>query len=401
MVFDPGLDGAVPAQAGDAGERPLKVLLLVPDPSLAGGVGQFLRTQLEHLSARTCAETMVIGRRGTDRWSVQAAVRPLADCLRLVVRAWLGRYDLLHVNPSMAYRAVVRDGLFLAVARFGGLRTAVVFFHGWDPQVADWIGRSWWRRRMFRATYGRTSHVFVLAESFKQRLIGLGVKPANVEVITTMFDGAELERCVRHVARAPNAPRRVLFLARVVLAKGVHELLDAFVLLHRRLPSVELVIAGDGPELDAVRARVRDLGLEDVVQCPGFVSGSEKAHWLAASDVFVLPTYHPEGCPVALLEAMAVGLPVVASSVGGIPHILENGVNGVVLEAITAETICSALEAVLMDDDVRRRIGECNRQTAWRLYEAGAVTGAIEVRYRAAMAVGTERRSKPSKGGRS
>jgi glycosyltransferase involved in cell wall biosynthesis len=121
--------------------------------------------------------------------------------------------------------------------------------------------------------------------------------------------------------------------------------------------------------------------MAEAVRWPGFVSGAAKCRWLASADLFVLPSYR-EGCPVALLEAMAMGLPVVASAVGGIPHVVEDGVNGVLIPEVSAATLGCALERLLADPGQRRVMGEANRDKAWRYYEAGSATRRIDARYR-------------------
>lgn len=373
----PGVCGA----AGGGGEAPapLRLLVLAPDPRLAGGVGQFLRALLAHLSGATTARVLVVGHRPRDRFAASSLLRPLADGACLLWATWAGCYDVLHVNPSMASKSVLRDGMFLLLARLGRVRAVVVFFHGWDQRLARAIGRSPWRRALFRLAFGRADHVFVLAEPFRRQLLALGLDPDRVEVTATMFDGGELGG--PHRPERPDRPAGLIFMGRLIVEKGIYELLDAFARLRREFPKLELVVGGDGPELDAFRERVQQMGLESAVHCPGFVSGAAKADWLARAGLFVLPSYR-EGCPVAMLEAMAMGLPVVASRVGGVPRVIGDGLNGRLLPDVDARTLYRILGELLADEGRLRAMGERNREQAWRLYEAGTATAAIEARYR-------------------
>ncbi len=362
---------------------PLRLTVLMPDPALTGGVGQFLRSEIANLSATTSAEVRIVGRRQADRPGIRRYLRTIHDGLSLFASIRATKPDVLHLNPSMAARAVLRDGLLLLVARLGGAGAIVVFFHGWDARLAETITHSWLYRRLFRFAYGRADHIYVLADSFRQQLDRLGIPDHRVEVTTTMFDGGQL-----HITDAQlrqdnaNGPIRLAYLGRMVPEKGIHELLDAFVTLRRRYPYLELILGGDGPELETVRAHIENRSLQNVANCPGFVTGEQKARLLAGAHLFVLPTSHPEGCPVAILEAMAMGLPVIASRAGGIPSVVEHGVNGLLLERTDPASICTGVETLLADRNCMKEMGNRNRIKAWELYEAAVVTHALETRFR-------------------
>ena len=128
-------------------------------------------------------------------------------------------------------------------------------------------------------------------------------------------------------AVAPRGRRNVvLFLGRIETAKGIAELLDAFAGLRPGAPDALLVCAGEG-DIESAGRQARRLGLGDSVRFPGWIDGEEKRAWLARAALFVLPS-HAEGLPMSLLEAMAAGLPIVASAVGGVPDVVHDGVNG-------------------------------------------------------------------------
>ena len=112
--------------------------------------------------------------------------------------------------------------------------------------------------------------------------------------------------------------------------------------------------------------------IQDKVSFPGYLVGNEKVENLLASDVFVFPSFS-EGCPVALLEAMGAGLPVITTPVGGIPDIFIDGKNGVLLKSVEPEDIAEAIERLLSNEELCRVTGEHNRREAWEKYEARIV----------------------------
>ncbi|MFP4054403.1 MAG: glycosyltransferase family 4 protein, partial [Phycisphaerae bacterium] len=164
-------------------------------------------------------------------------------------------------------------------------------------------------------------------------------------MITTMFDGEMMTA----VSRAQSKRRSILFMSRFIREKGVYELLEAFHRIYERFPDVDLIMAGDGPELSGARDWVRDRGLRQRVIFPGYVRGRDKAQLLANGDLFVLPTLHGEGCPNCLLEAMGAGMPVITSTVGGIPEVVSDPENGMLLPRPYASSLANALEEYLAD----------------------------------------------------
>ena len=115
---------------------------------------------------------------------------------------------------------------------------------------------------------------------------------------------------------------------------------------------------------------------------PGYVGGTEKFKWLRSCTLYALPTYYPEGMPVALLEAMGAGKPLLTGRAGVIPHIIADPENGVVLDKVTADTVEAALRRMLGDPDYCREAGKRNAAYAWKRFEAASVTAEIEALYR-------------------
>lgn len=372
-------------RAGWALEReaaPVTVLLLARNSQWGGGVVNFVDMLSANLGAGLRVERHEIGRRPGDGGVLRRAVRPLADGLGLLRRLRTRRYAVVQLNPSLNRLALPRDALFMLAVRLAGLGPrSVVFFHGWDPGAAAAIRNHAPLRFLFGRLFGAAAKIVVLASRFKADLIAAGVDPERIEVLTTLFDagifgGAPPQRHTR----APG--RRILFLGRLVREKGVYELLEAFRRVHRRTPDTELLLAGDGEERGNIERWIAANGMGSCVTLPGYVRGAEKGRMLADADVFVLPTRHGEGCPVALLEAMAAGLPVIASDVGGIPDVVKDGRNGVMLDEVTPEAVERALTEVLGNLERWRLAGRLNMHEAWRKYEAGIVASKLVAIYR-------------------
>jgi glycosyltransferase involved in cell wall biosynthesis len=269
--------------------------------------------------------------------------------------------------------------IFLATLLAVGFRKTVVFIHGWDVKVEKKIRSSKVICGVFRFFFDRTMATLVLATTFKESLYQMGFFSSEIDVFTMMFDGDLFKG--RAIGKNVNG-KRLIFLSRLVREKGVYELLEAFEVISRRFPGTELIIAGDGPELEEMRTWVEHQHLSDRVRFKGYLRGTQKAKALINADIFVFPTYYPEGCPISLLEAMAAGLAVITTPVGGIPDVFIHGQNGILLDNVTPNNIAEAVEKLLDDEAFLTKVKENNRRKAWQEYEASIVTRRIEAIFR-------------------
>jgi glycosyltransferase involved in cell wall biosynthesis len=159
-------------------------------------------------------------------------------------------------------------------------------------------------------------------------------------------------------------------------------LIEVFARLLKRLPEALLLIVGDGVRLPAVRERIRELGIGESVLVMG--ERHDVPTILAAMDVFCLPS-EMEGMPMTVLEAMAAGLPVVASDVGGIPEVVEDGRTGLMVPARAAGELEAALLALAGDPERAREMGRLGRERLLKEFSLDQALTAYEGVYRAAV----------------
>lgn len=182
----------------------------------------------------------------------------------------------------------------------------------------------------------------------------------------------------------PEAPARggeeivLVAVARLIEIKGLQNLIAALALLPAALRArVRLRLCGIGPHEGELRRKAHAAGLAEQVEFAGLVSYEQIPEQLRSADIFVLPSLQ-EGLPLALLEAMASGLPVLATTVGGIPDVVRDGTNGLLVPAGDGPALRDALVRLLGDRALRLRLGETARQDVrpwswaaiWERYEA-------------------------------
>jgi glycosyltransferase involved in cell wall biosynthesis len=151
--------------------------------------------------------------------------------------------------------------------------------------------------------------------------------------------------------------------ARLTPQKGLLDLIEAAAQVVPRLPNVRFVLAGDGELRAQLEARVAALGLTRQVRFAGSRPLAVLARWLGAADLFLLSS-HYEGMPLAMIEAMAAGCPVVATAVGGVPDVVDDSNAGRVVPAKDPHALAAAIIEILGDPDKRRTMAAAARQRA-------------------------------------
>jgi phosphatidylinositol alpha-mannosyltransferase len=229
----------------------------------------------------------------------------------------------------------------------------VATFHAYADRARLWSLASPWLRLVWRRI-DRGVAVSNAAADFIATRLG-----ADVDVVANGLD----ETMFHHAAPAALAPgRRLLFVNRLDPRKGFPVLVQAFEALARTHPDVRLIVAGDGADRQAVdalapgpRARVDMLGALPHEQLPPY-------H--AACDVFVSPAMGSESFGIVLLEAMAAGLPVVASDIAGYREVVRHGVEGLLVPPGDAAGVARAIARILDDPPLSKRLAEAGRARA-------------------------------------
>ena len=170
---------------------------------------------------------------------------------------------------------------------------------------------------------------------------------------------------------------RVLTVGRIEREKGHRVLLEALNSLKRGGMSVHWTLVGDGSLRDSLQRRVEELGLGGEVVLSGNVGQDRIRSCYLDADLFCLPSLG-EGVPVVLMEAMATGLPVVASQIMGVPELVEHGVSGLLVPPGRPEALANAIEDLAGDPGLRRRMGEAGRRRVAR--DFNSEHSAVELR---------------------
>lgn len=279
--------------------------------------------------------------------------------------------DVVHVNWAQT-AAMVAD------ARLGV--PMVVTVHGTDVRLAGQGGR--WLRDLRRGlAFPPVSEVIAVSEELAADVRRLAPEVRDIEVVPTGVETSLLDR--ERLTRHAKGPLRIAYVGRLLEAKGVFDLAEAFIGLER---DAELTIVGGGPEEGPLAWRFVQAGVEQRVRILGAVPRPAALEAMADADVVVVPS-HAEGCGVVAIEASALGVPAIATRVGVHPELLRR--EELLFTPGDVPTLVARLRRLADDANLRALLGEQARKRAAEGYTWDALAGRIAAVYERACAEGT------------
>lgn len=297
-------------------------------------------------------------------WPVTALDEPeglhpgLVLRLARLLRRW--QADVVHTHDDRAHLYGTFAGCLARVPRIVHTR------HGRSPDVSR-------RQKILLTTAARLIDHFVCVSEDSARLaLQQGIP---VERVRTICNGIDLRR-FPYVGPRPHGPAVVV--ARLSPEKDIETLLHAAALVVRAEPAFRLEIAGDGPSMIALRKTMVELGLEGHVRFLGQLR--EVPTLLARAGLFVLSSLS-EGISLTLLEAMASGLPVVTTRVGGNPEVVADGENGLLVPPQNPRALADVLLRLRRDRDVCVRMGEIGRRRVESQFDIRRMVSEYEMLY--------------------
>ena len=210
--------------------------------------------------------------------------------------------------------------------------------------------------------------IFCVSHYTASQLMRLSA-PEHWSKITVAALGVDVDRFMPANGIREGDQLNILTVARLNAAKGLHVLLHAFARLARMtsLPPLRLTLVGDGEEKASLEALARDLRIAEHVDFAGAKNQDEVLAYYRQADVFCLPSF-AEGVPVVLMEAMAMEIPCIASRITGIPELIDDGVDGLLVTAADVDSLVDGLQRLLASPDLRQRLGSAAREKVLARY---------------------------------
>ena len=280
---------------------------------------------------------------------VRRPLSPLRDLCGLVELVRLFREirpNIVHLNSSKV------GVLGRLAARLANVPVCIFTVHGWAFKASHGLMSSVYRL-LDRAT--RPFATAIVCVSDTERRAGLAARTCTIEQTIVIRNAVDVGT-LRPRTPVETRPTRLVSVGRLAEPKDFSTLVSAVGLLPRG--SVELKILGDGPQRAAIEKQIGELGLRGIVALVGEVDDVPER--LVAADLFVLSS-RSEGMPMSILEAMAAGLPVVATDVGGIHEMISDGEAQVLVGPADPKALADSIASLIDDAELRNRIGTSNR----------------------------------------
>jgi len=260
--------------------------------------------------------------------------------------------DILH---SHGYKGNILAGMIPVGVR--GI-PMVSTLHGWTNtrRLSMLSLYEWLDRRMLR--YRDAVIVVNKRMLYDPRLLNAGIPPDKLHAVNNGISADAAITAISTQDKITSFARTGFIIGaigRLSPEKGYEYLLEAIAQLHGRGRDIRLIIAGDGPLMDALKTKSESLGIADIVLFAGYEPDASR--YLACFNVLVLSSLS-EGLPITLLEAMRAGTPLVATRVGGIPDVITDEQTGLLIEPGQASEVCAAIERLMGDPAAARLLAQ-------------------------------------------
>jgi glycosyltransferase involved in cell wall biosynthesis len=351
----------------------LRVLISGALPPPMGGVGFYYQTllnsslpdQVDLHFVQTSSQKRELS--STGKATLSNIIAAIKDCWRFTKAVLVSRPQLTHISTAVGL-SFVKHTYCVCIARLFGSK---VLLHPHCSLAVLYYERPKWWQWYFLQVIRMTNGVVALSKEWLQlssivngRKVYYLPNAINLKLYSTVAE--------KHISEFQyKTPCKVLYLGYLGRSKGTFDLLDAAEAIHSRGIDMIFDLVGGAlvpEELERLREIIRTSNMEDCVRLHSLAYGTEKLNYLRDADVFVYPSYY-EGMPMAVLEAMACGLPIVASKVGGLLDLIQDGINGILVDPGEPEKLASALCGLTKEHELRCSMGKASYKLACEQYD--------------------------------
>ncbi len=265
---------------------------------------------------------------------------------------WVKSKDIKFILASWAYPegvAVQKTAKFFNLPFFLKVHGSDINLYGNIPSRAKQIVSA------AQASEG----VISVSQALAKRIIEMGV---NKKLIKVIYNGVNKNKF--YFDQKINTTDTILFIGNLLKTKGVVELMDSFININKRYPSLKLTYIGDGEMFPLLQEKITLHGLEKKIKLIGSLEHELLPAMIRQAKLLVLPSYN-EGVPNVILEAMSCGTPVVATAVGGIPEVIEEGISGVLMNSPDVKDVQAGIEKALKIPWSKVVISESAKKFNW------------------------------------
>ena len=355
------------------GKKMMKILIIAPYLPLSGGVSNYIKLLLIRLDCKKFhIELLSVGKTG---FILLDSFYPLLILIQLLkLKKILKNYkpDIVHLNPSLTYAAILRDFIFLKTIKRCNI-PVIFFIHGWHEAISNNFKKIFFKN-FFKRKFELADAIVVLANKFKNKLVDLGVNATKIYVSYTMVESEKYSIDNKFFSN----PYLVLFCSNIKKEKGIFELLDAIPLVIKKYSDTKFIFIGGGKDLIKLKKKSKLLQIEKNVIFTGYISTEEKINIFKKSHIFAFPSFHGEGFPTVIIEAMAAGLPIITTPVAGLADAIDDNKEGLILSIKPSGfEIAKKIIQLLENQNLMEKMSKNNIMEAKEKYDHKKISNSI------------------------
>lgn len=346
------------------------ICMIVQSPAVRGGIAAVVNgyrdSKLEEEFTIYYVESYKDGSRLSKLW------KAFFGFLHFVKVVMFNRPTLIHIHSSFG-PSFYRKLPYIYFASYK--KTPIInHIHGADFETF-YFNASQKKKNLISKTYNKCSKLIALSDEWRENL-KIIVPEENIAVIHN-YSTPHLDALQARRDRDLN--NQILFLGEIGARKGCYDIPTVVEKVSKVIPNVKFVLAGMG-DIEQINTLLENKGVSHNVEFPGWVRGESKDQLLRESDIFFLPSYN-EGMPMAILDAMGYGLPIISTNVGGIPQIVQLDKNGYTCEPGDTEGFANYMIELLLNRRKLYDFGECSYETVEEKYSLKLHLNSLEELY--------------------
>jgi len=336
----------------------IKVLMVGPAPQVMGGISAVVQAYMaSDLPDRADLKYLNTHIDGSKLVKFLTAIKAY---LKFPVLCFIFKPDVIHIHLSSYFSFYRKLIIFLMTKLLQ--RKVLIHLHG--AYFSSFYESNKIHTFLIRIVFSKADAIVVLSDGWK-KWVNSFIDTENIFVLYNPVDASAYKDVMPWENERPD--KNILFMGEIGQRKGAYDVIKLVPGIVEIYPDTRFIFAGNG-EIEKAKELCEKTGILDKVEFPGWVGPATKKKYYSEACIYLLPSYD-EGLPVSVLEAMAAGLPVITTPVGGVPDIVEDGINGFFVQPGDISAMKDRLLLLLSRRDIREKFGRANKSKAKGMFD--------------------------------
>lgn len=312
--------------------------------------------EFQHLGFQTAICTY--GNWGSANGLFKSFILVIKNAIAIKKKAAEQQSDIVYLNTGLDFKTLVRDAITIAILRrYSKSMKIVLKIHGAQNRYI-FSKTNLFKKYVFK----KSSLLLVLSSEERNSFLSIGLDPSKVQVTANVIDKNLYiaDPDFKKKFQLNTDITTLLFVGRFIHPKGILDLIEACKTVKKDSANFKLFCLGDGPLLEEVRTVIKTYQLTENIHLTGHIAESEARYYYANCDILILPTYHEEGFPMAVFQAIGAGKPVITTRIRAAADYLTANENCLWVEAKNTEQIAAQILTLVKDKALQLKMGNNN-----------------------------------------